>query len=222
MCRGSGWVPIGSMQVELAKTAMAARDEQGYRVHPSTLKFTSLTGQMNMALAMTNTKLLDDVRKNNFVYRLLGSNVSIYSLIWMLNVITWFCLSLKASYRASGEKFKHTYNLPADSPQFLQAKCNAQTMSEVSTHSLTHTYTHRHTGIHSHTHTYIHSHTHTHTLIHTYIHTHTHTYTKAKPRERPWCMFRGPSGRLSDLNCTTQLQLQSGSLCGLNTQLFRG
>uniref|UniRef100_A0A674DSA7 Nebulin n=1 Tax=Salmo trutta TaxID=8032 RepID=A0A674DSA7_SALTR len=131
MCRGSGWVPIGSMQVELAKTAMAARDEQGYRVHPSTLKFTSLTGQMNMALAMTNTKLLDDVRKNNFVYRLLGSNVSIYSLIWMLNVITWYCLSLKASYRASGEKFKHTYNLPADSPQFLQAKCNAQTMSEI-------------------------------------------------------------------------------------------
>ena len=173
MYKGSGWVPIGSMQVELAKTAMAARDEQGYRVHPSTLKFTSLTGQMSMALAMTNTKLLDDVRKNNFVYRLLGSNVSIYSLIWMLNVITWFCLSLKASYRASGEKFKHTYNLPADSPQFLQAKCNAQTMSEVSTH----THSHNHTSTRTHTDTYIHSHTHTysHTKTHPQTQKHTHT-----------------------------------------------
>lgn len=87
-----------------------------------------------MEQAKLNAQQLSDVRDKCMLsfYHL------ILKLAYVMNVkyISRFFLNhayfvLQRLYKASGEKFMHTYHLPADAPELLQAKYNAVNVSKV-------------------------------------------------------------------------------------------
>ncbi|XP_059961939.1 nebulin [Mesoplodon densirostris] len=58
--KGSGWLPLGSVEAEKNKKAMEIISEKKYRQHPDTLKYSTLMDSVNMVLAKNNAKIMNE------------------------------------------------------------------------------------------------------------------------------------------------------------------
>uniref|UniRef100_A0A3Q3ITL5 Nebulin n=1 Tax=Monopterus albus TaxID=43700 RepID=A0A3Q3ITL5_MONAL len=106
--KGTGWVPIGSPDVEKAKKAAEILSERKYRQPPSNFTFTAKTSDMPFALAQANAQIMDKVEKAHLLF-----------------------VVFQKHYREGYvESLNKGYTLPKDAISVLSAKASREIISD--------------------------------------------------------------------------------------------
>uniref|UniRef100_A0A3Q3Q4C4 Nebulin n=1 Tax=Monopterus albus TaxID=43700 RepID=A0A3Q3Q4C4_MONAL len=114
--KGTGWVPIGSPDVEKAKKAAEILSERKYRQPPSNFTFTAKTSDMPFALAQANAQIMDKVEKAH---------------LYISNTSTVLFVVFQKHYREGYvESLNKGYTLPKDAISVLSAKASREIISD--------------------------------------------------------------------------------------------
>uniref|UniRef100_A0A668AI53 Nebulin n=1 Tax=Myripristis murdjan TaxID=586833 RepID=A0A668AI53_9TELE len=123
---GTGWVPIGSLDVLKAKNAAKILSDRLYKQKPDTLKYTTDMTSMPMVLAKTNADIMNKADKVKThvtpdLPELLLSKANAYNI----SKVRLICFDINI------EMFRKGYDLKADAISVIAAKHGREIISDV-------------------------------------------------------------------------------------------